>query len=124
MGCHALFQEIFLTQGSNLLSLLHRQVGSLPTRATWEAPSFLWPLRKPATPMLLPEGSAFHTEPGPSCTLEGPWLVRVDHSYQRDLCLTPNPPPSPAATRTECILKDRRIGTQLADSCRGSVFSP
>ena len=32
MGCHALLQEIFLTQGSNprLLCLLHWQVGSLP----------------------------------------------------------------------------------------------
>ena len=32
MGCHALLQEIFPTQGSNLhlLCLLHRQVGSLP----------------------------------------------------------------------------------------------
>ena len=32
VGCHALLQGIFLTQGSNqrLLSLLHWQVGSLP----------------------------------------------------------------------------------------------
>ena len=32
LGCHALFQEIFPTQGSNscLLRLLHRQVGFLP----------------------------------------------------------------------------------------------
>ena len=32
MGCHALLQGIFLTQGSNLplLHFLHRQVGSLP----------------------------------------------------------------------------------------------
>ena len=32
MGCHALLQGIFLTQGSNprLLSLLHWQAGSLP----------------------------------------------------------------------------------------------
>ena len=32
VGCHALFQEIFLTQGSNLclLCLLHWQTGSLP----------------------------------------------------------------------------------------------
>ena len=32
VGCHALLQGIFLTQGSNrsLLHLLHRQVGSLP----------------------------------------------------------------------------------------------
>ena len=34
VGCHALFQGIFLTQGSNphLLSLLHWQAGSLPLR--------------------------------------------------------------------------------------------
>jgi len=32
MGCHFLFQQIFLTQGSNqsLSSLLHQQVDSLP----------------------------------------------------------------------------------------------
>ena len=32
VGCHALLQEIFLTQGSNLcfLPLLHWQAGSLP----------------------------------------------------------------------------------------------
>ena len=32
VGCHFLLQEIFPTQGSNpsLLSLLHRQAGSLP----------------------------------------------------------------------------------------------
>ena len=32
VGCHALLQEIFLTQGSNLclLCLLHWQTGSLP----------------------------------------------------------------------------------------------
>ena len=37
VGCHALLQWIFLTQGSNpcLLCLLHWQVGSL-TSATWE----------------------------------------------------------------------------------------
>ena len=40
MGCHALFQGIFPTQGSNprFLSLLHCwQVGSFTTSATWEA---------------------------------------------------------------------------------------
>ena len=44
VGCHALLQEIFLTQGSNfyLLHLLHWQMGSLAgrffmARATWEA---------------------------------------------------------------------------------------
>ena len=41
VGCHALLQEIFLTQGSNLhlLCLLHWQMGSLP----------LVPLGKPTT---------------------------------------------------------------------------
>ena len=40
VGCHALLQGIFLTQGSNLhlLYLLHWQAGS-STRATWEPPS-------------------------------------------------------------------------------------
>ena len=40
VGCHALLQGIFLTQGSNLrlLRLLHWQAGFFPTRATWEAP--------------------------------------------------------------------------------------
>ena len=40
VGCHALLQGIFPTEGLNphLLCLLHWQVGSLPTRATWEAP--------------------------------------------------------------------------------------
>ena len=39
VGCHALFQGIFLAQGSNLChsSLLHWQAGSLPLSATWEA---------------------------------------------------------------------------------------
>ena len=38
VGCHALFQGIFLTQGSNrgLLSLLHWQVGSLPLAPPWK----------------------------------------------------------------------------------------
>ena len=39
MGCHALLQGIFLTQGLNphLLCLLHWQVGSFTTSGTWEA---------------------------------------------------------------------------------------
>ena len=39
VGCHALFQGIFQTQGWNLclLCLLHWQAGSLPTSAAWEA---------------------------------------------------------------------------------------
>ena len=39
VGCHALLQGIFPTQGSNLhlLHLLHWQAGSLTTSATWEA---------------------------------------------------------------------------------------
>ena len=39
VGCHALFQGTFPTQGSNpsFLSLLHWQVGSFTTSATWEA---------------------------------------------------------------------------------------
>ena len=38
MGCHALLQWAFLTQGLNLclLHLLHGQTGTLPT---WEAPT-------------------------------------------------------------------------------------
>ena len=40
VGCHFLFQEVFLTQGSNLC-LLYWQVGSLPLAATWEAPEWL-----------------------------------------------------------------------------------
>ena len=41
MGCHALFQGIFLTQGSNshLSCLLHWQVGSLPLVATGKPPA-------------------------------------------------------------------------------------
>ena len=45
LGCHALLQGIFLTQGSNLcfLCLLHWQAGSLPaTSATWEAQILLY----------------------------------------------------------------------------------
>ena len=40
VGCHALLQGIFLTQGSNpnLLGLLHWQVDSLPLAPPWEAP--------------------------------------------------------------------------------------
>ena len=39
VSCHALPQGIFPTQGLNLsLLLLHMQMGSLPLRATWEAP--------------------------------------------------------------------------------------
>ena len=40
VGCHALLQGIFLTQGLNpcLLSLLHWQGGSLLTSVTSEAP--------------------------------------------------------------------------------------
>ena len=39
VGCHALLQGIFPTQGSNpgLLRLLHWQVGSLPLVPPWEA---------------------------------------------------------------------------------------
>ena len=39
VGCHALLQDIFPTQGSNLrlFHLLHWQEGSLPPSATWEA---------------------------------------------------------------------------------------
>ena len=39
VGCYALLQGIFLTQGLNpyLLCLLHWQEGSLPTSITWEA---------------------------------------------------------------------------------------
>ena len=41
VGCHALLQGIFPTQGSNpnLLHLLHWQAGFIPLSATWEAPS-------------------------------------------------------------------------------------
>ena len=39
VGCHALLQGVFPTQGSNLwfLGLLRWQVGSLPLTTTWEA---------------------------------------------------------------------------------------
>ena len=39
VGCHALFQGVFPTQGSNLhlLCLLHWPVGFLTTSTTWEA---------------------------------------------------------------------------------------
>ena len=39
VGCHALLQGIFPTQGSNvrLLGFLHWQAGSLLLVATWEA---------------------------------------------------------------------------------------
>ena len=41
VGCHALFQGIFLTQGSNphLLHLLHWQAGFFTTNIAWEAPN-------------------------------------------------------------------------------------
>ena len=40
VGCHALVQGIFPTQGSNprLLCLLHWQAGSLPLAGTWKLP--------------------------------------------------------------------------------------
>ena len=40
VGCHVLLQEILLTQELNLkfLGLLHWQVGSLASSATWEIP--------------------------------------------------------------------------------------
>ena len=40
VGCHFLFKEVFLTQGSNpcLLRLLHWQVGSLPLRPLCPSP--------------------------------------------------------------------------------------
>ena len=46
VGCYALLQEIFLTQGSNpcLLCLLHRQASSLPL--SHQGSSLLWILRK------------------------------------------------------------------------------
>ena len=39
VGCHALLQGLFLTQGSKpcLFYLLHLQAGSLPLALTWEA---------------------------------------------------------------------------------------
>ena len=40
VGCHFLFQGVFLTQGLNLY-LLHWQVGSLSLAATWETPEWL-----------------------------------------------------------------------------------
>ena len=42
LRCHALFQEIFVTQGLNprLLCLLHWQAGSLLLVATWEVPGW------------------------------------------------------------------------------------
>ena len=55
MGCHALLQGIFPTQGSNshLLSLLHWQVGSLPLVPPEKS---LPPLRPPPSPPVpLPE---------------------------------------------------------------------
>ena len=41
VGCHALLQRIFLTQGSNprLLCLLHWRAGSYNTSATW---GYIW----------------------------------------------------------------------------------
>ena len=43
VGCHALHQGIFLTQGSNphLFCLLHWQVGSLPLASPGQAPNLL-----------------------------------------------------------------------------------
>ena len=54
VGCHALLQGIFLTQGSNrsLLHLLHRQVGSLP----------LVPPGKPASPSPTPGHKLLRTK--------------------------------------------------------------
>ena len=40
VGCHYLFQGIFLTQGLNP-HLLHWQVGSLPLACIWEATHLL-----------------------------------------------------------------------------------
>ena len=62
MGCHALLQGIFPTQGSNprLLHLAQRQAGSSPLSAIWEAFAYSWltglwetkvcPLSRPGTP--------------------------------------------------------------------------
>ena len=64
VGCHALLQEIFPTQGSNshLLCLLHWQVGSL-----------LVPLGKPISSLCSPLISV----------TKAPWVFLVDIQYQR-----------------------------------------
>ena len=78
VGCHALLQGIFLTQGSNpnLLNLLHRQVGSLPLVPPGK------PVSPPPTPgHKLPKNkmsSSYH--PFPPCG--GPCRVCGRHSTQ------------------------------------------
>ena len=59
----------------------------------------------------------------PSAPRRGLGLVSDGHSHKQDPCLTTNTHPSPTATRTERIFKDRKtVGTQLANSC-GGAFS-
>ena len=53
VGCHALFQGIFLTQGSNphLLRLLHWQMGSLPLAPPGK-PQYVTPISSPPHPQV------------------------------------------------------------------------
>ena len=52
VGCHALLQGTFLTQGPNLhlLGLLHQQVGSLPLMPPQKPGSFITPFIKKKKP--------------------------------------------------------------------------
>ena len=67
MGCHALLQGIFPTQGSNprLLCLLHWQVGSVPIVPPGKPRAFLSELKNPG--IVVFNQDAFEHPPG------GPW---------------------------------------------------
>ena len=94
MGCYALLQGIFLTQGLNL-RLLHWQVGSLPLvppgkhcmwiyKADWKHP-VNWICFFPSV-----SGNGWIYRPGPSCQgLRGPScsLVPISHCSDHAVCL-------------------------------------
>ena len=63
VGCHALLQGIFPTQGSNGESLKSAELAGqfFTTSATWEAPHLLYLQVKQSAPMLL-EGHSLDTE--------------------------------------------------------------
>ena len=86
MGCHALLQGVFPTQGLNphvlpLLRFLHWQVGSLPLAAPG-TPQELFPVRSkfssmPSPHPLLSQGTAGHVLPFCRYRIQSPSVVLV-----------------------------------------------
>ena len=73
MGCHALLQEIFLTQASNLslLHLLHWQAGSLPLVPLGKPPFYLLDFN----PVVLSQGRLY-----PLKDIDNLWVISGYHS--------------------------------------------